>query len=77
AMGDAVVRFPFDIHRMEYLGAERLLYGEIGDARVVARFPSTSTASTEAGRTVEFAVHRRDLKLFDEATGLRVDRTAR
>jgi multiple sugar transport system ATP-binding protein len=77
AMGDAVVRFPFDIHRMEYLGAERLLYGEIGDARAVARFPSTSHATTEVGRTVEFAVHRRDLKAFDAATGQRVDRAAR
>jgi multiple sugar transport system ATP-binding protein len=76
-MGDTVVRFPFDIHRMEYLGAERLLYGEIGDARAVARFPSTSRASTEVGRTVEFAVHRRDLKEFDEETGVRVDRAAR
>ncbi|HEU0116821.1 MAG TPA: TOBE domain-containing protein, partial [Thermomicrobiales bacterium] len=76
-MGDDVVRFPFDIHRMEYLGAERLLYGEIGGARAVARFPSTSHAATQAGRTVEFSVQRRDLKAFDAATGQRIDRAAR
>jgi multiple sugar transport system ATP-binding protein len=76
-MGDAAVRFPFDVHRAEYLGAERLVYGEIGDARAVARFPANAPIEVEAGRTVEYAVRRHDLKLFDAATGARVDRTVR
>ena len=29
-MGDDWVRFPYHVHRTEYLGAERLLYGEVG-----------------------------------------------
>ena len=39
-MGDDWVRFPYHVHRTEYLGAERLLYGEIGEAKAVARFPA-------------------------------------
>jgi multiple sugar transport system ATP-binding protein len=69
---DELARFPFHIHRVEYLGAERLLYGEIGDARAVARFPATVVLPVEVGATQDFAVPRRDLKRFDAATGLRI-----
>jgi multiple sugar transport system ATP-binding protein len=77
-MGDAWVRFPFHVHRVEYLGAERLLYGEIGSARAVARFPANAEGiSDEVGRTSDFAVRRRDLKRFHPETGLRLDRNGR
>lgn len=66
------MRFPFHVHRVEYLGAERLLYGEIGDAKAVARFPVTVGLPVEVGATHDFAVPRRDLKRFDAATGLRI-----
>ena len=69
---DDLVRFPFRVHRVEYLGAERLLYGEIGDAKAVARFPVTVGLPVEVGATHDFAVPRRDLKRFDAATGLRI-----
>ncbi len=69
---DDLVRFPFHVHRVEYLGAERLLYGEIGDAKAVARFPVTVGLPVEVGATHDFAVPRRDLKRFDAATGLRI-----
>ncbi len=70
-MGDDWVRFPFHVHREEYLGAERLLYGEIGKAKAVARFPATaeSISNQEVGRTSDFAVRRRDLKRFRCETG--------
>ncbi len=68
---DDAVCFPFHVHRLEYLGAERLLYGEVTGARTVARFPSTAPDSVEVGATTDFAVHRRDLKRFDQETGLR------
>jgi multiple sugar transport system ATP-binding protein len=74
AMGDAWVRFPFHVHRAEYLGAERLLYGEIGESRAVARFPADAEIAGEVGATSEFAVHRRNLKRFDAQSGLRLDR---
>jgi multiple sugar transport system ATP-binding protein len=77
AMGDAWVRFPFHVHRTEYLGAERLLYGEVGEARAVARFAANAGVAGEIGATTEFAVQRRDLKRFDSETGLRLDRNGR
>jgi ABC-type sugar transport system ATPase subunit len=70
--GDNVVNFPFHVHREEYLGAERLLYGEIGEAKAVARFPSTTPLTIVPGRTEDFAVERQNLKQFDAATGARV-----
>jgi multiple sugar transport system ATP-binding protein len=74
AGGDGEVRFPFHVHRQEYLGAERLLYGEIGPTNVVARFAATDPAPLQPGETAEFAVARRHLKRFDAETGLRRDR---
>jgi hypothetical protein len=68
------VRFPFHIHRTEYLGSERLLYGEIGEVRAVARFPANAEIEGELGATTEFAVLRHDLKRFDPQSGLRRDR---
>jgi multiple sugar transport system ATP-binding protein len=71
AGADGGVRFPFHVHRVEYLGAERLLYGEVGEAKVVARFPATVPVAVEPGATAEFAVARQHLKRFDAETGLR------
>jgi multiple sugar transport system ATP-binding protein len=73
-MGDDWARFPYHVHRTEYLGAERLLYGEIGEAKAVARFPANADVDVEVGSTSDFAVRRRDLKRFDPETGLRLDR---
>jgi multiple sugar transport system ATP-binding protein len=75
-MGDDWVRLPFHVHRGEYLGAERLLYGEIGDAKAVARFPANAGIATEIGSTTDYAVRRSDLKHFHPETGLRLDRPA-
>ena len=73
-MGDNWVRFPYHVHRTEYLGAERLLYGEVGQAKAVARFPANSDIQTEIGSTTDYAVRRHDLKHFSIETGLRLDR---
>jgi multiple sugar transport system ATP-binding protein len=77
ASRDDWVRFPYHVHRTEYLGAERLLYGEVGEAKAVARFPANSAIDTEIGSTTEFAVRRNDLKRFHVETGLRLDRNGR
>ncbi|MDQ2652883.1 MAG: ABC transporter ATP-binding protein [Chloroflexota bacterium] len=69
---DDLAPFDFHVHRMEYLGAERLYYGEVGAAKAVARFPATSALPVEVGVTQAFAVPRRDLKRFDATTGLRI-----
>jgi multiple sugar transport system ATP-binding protein len=73
-MGDNWVRFPYHVHRTEYLGAERLLYGEIGQAKAVARFPANADIHTDIGSTTDYAVRRHDLKRFSLETGLRLDR---
>jgi multiple sugar transport system ATP-binding protein len=75
-MGDDWIRFPFHVHRGEYLGAERLFYGEIGEAKAVARFPANAGITTEIGSTTDYAVRRRDLKHFHPETGLRLDSPA-
>jgi multiple sugar transport system ATP-binding protein len=75
ADGEGLTVFPFHVKRVEYLGADRLLYGALegrfDGARVVARLPSTVEAKVETGRTREFAVRARDLKFFDRTTGRR------
>ena len=67
--------FLFKVTRIEYLGADRLLYGSLGstfaDSHVIADLPSTVTVPIQAGETYEFAVQEKDLKFFDQQTGLR------
>jgi multiple sugar transport system ATP-binding protein len=69
------VSFEFKVTRIEYLGADRLLYGfltgKFGDAHVIADLPSTVTVPIQAGETYEFVVRERDLKFFDQQTGRR------
>jgi multiple sugar transport system ATP-binding protein len=70
-----MVPLPFRVIRVEHLGADRLLYGHLGEAlpdtRVVARLPSTVTSNEQPGETAEFAVREKDLKFFGKDTGLR------
>ncbi len=67
--------FPFRVVRIEYLGADRLLYGTLEgghrDARAVARLPSTVTVPVAVGDAHDFVVGEVDLKFFDRTTGLR------
>jgi multiple sugar transport system ATP-binding protein len=75
AGADGLLALPFRVQRVEYLGADRLLYGVLegrfDDARIIARLPSTVTTAVPAGERHDFAVRERDLKFFDAATGLR------
>jgi multiple sugar transport system ATP-binding protein len=74
--GGKVVALPFRVTRVEYLGADRLLYGTLEgaftDQKVIARLPSTVTVSIEAGSGYEFTVEERELKFFDPSTDLRI-----
>jgi multiple sugar transport system ATP-binding protein len=67
-----VAPFTFTVAREEYLGAERLVYGEVEGARAIARFPANSPLDLVAGQAHEFAVRRQDLRHFDRESGLRV-----
>ena len=70
-----LVALGFRVTRVEYLGADRLLYGVLEDkfpgAKVIARLPSTVTLPYEGGRRYEFAVPEKELRFFDRTSGLR------
>lgn len=65
-----VVTFPFEVTYQEYLGAERLVYGNVAEKsqarHVVSRLPGSLTFPIEAGETYPFAVAKRDLRRFDK-----------
>ncbi len=65
----------FRVTRVEYLGADRLVYGvlegQFAEAKVIAKLPSTVMVPIQPGRLYEFAVRDKDLKFFDKATDLR------
>ncbi len=73
--GGSPVKLPFRITRVEYLGADRLLYGVLegrfAEAKAIAKLPSTVSTTVEAGRTYDFTAREKDFKFFDKATGLR------
>ncbi|HTL76557.1 MAG TPA: ATP-binding cassette domain-containing protein [Casimicrobiaceae bacterium] len=77
---DAIVPFPFTVNRIEYLGADRLVYGTLdaprADTKVIARLPSMITLPIETGRRYDFAVRERDLKHFDRESGRKLERAA-
>jgi multiple sugar transport system ATP-binding protein len=71
---EGVVTYSFEVTYLEYLGAERLVYGNVGEKsharHVVSRLPGSLTLPIEAGETYPFAVALRDLRRFDKKSGL-------
>ncbi|HEX5957977.1 MAG TPA: ABC transporter ATP-binding protein [Hyphomicrobiaceae bacterium] len=71
------VSFPFRVTRVEYLGAERLVYGEIEGrnhgAHVISKIPTNMRVDINAGETHEFRVMTQDLVRFDRTNGRRID----
>ena len=68
--------FEFRITRIEYLGADRLLYGQIDDFRgephlTLARLPSNVTMPLQVGESYSFAIT--DSHRFDRGSGERRD----
>ncbi|MBI5575083.1 MAG: ATP-binding cassette domain-containing protein [Deltaproteobacteria bacterium] len=74
-----VVTYSFAVTWLEYLGAERLVYGNVGEKshsrHVVSRLPGSMAVPIEAGRTYTFAVSRDHIRFFDRETGLRTQRS--
>jgi multiple sugar transport system ATP-binding protein len=62
----------FKIAYMEYLGAERVLYGSLegrfAEKEVVSRVPTTISASFRADETFDFGVAAENLRFFDRET---------
>jgi len=68
--------FAFQVHRVEYLGAERLVYGAIegreSKVDVISRIPTNIRVDIEAGQLMDFSVRRRDIERFDRANLTRI-----
>jgi multiple sugar transport system ATP-binding protein len=73
------VRVPlrFRVNYVEYLGAERILYGALAGTRfenkeVCSRIPSSVLVNYEANSVYDFAVPENELKFFDRASEKRI-----
>jgi multiple sugar transport system ATP-binding protein len=68
--------FNLNVTRVEYLGADRLIYGilvgDFSDQKVIARLPATVTVKIEPGTRYEFTVPEHELRFFDKATERRI-----
>ncbi|HSL25623.1 MAG TPA: ABC transporter ATP-binding protein [Acidimicrobiia bacterium] len=70
--GDEV--FSFDVHRVEYLGSDRFLYGVVNGieepTKVISRIPVSLDVDVKAGQH-NFGVPPALLRFFDKTTGKR------
>jgi len=69
----ARVSFRYKVNYLEYLGAERVLYGVLEGSHfeakeIISRLPSTLPVSYAAGSVHDFAVAEADLRFFDRKT---------
>lgn len=67
------VKFRYKVHYVEYLGAERVLYGAIEDSRfeskeIVSRLSWTMPSGYDVGTVHDFAIAESDLRFFDRKT---------
>ena len=71
------ITLPFRITRIEYLGADRLVYGVIEgrgpEAHVISKIPTNIRTYIAAGERYDFVVRRRDIERFDRDSGRRLD----
>jgi multiple sugar transport system ATP-binding protein len=75
APGDEV--FSFDVHRIEFLGSDRFLYGTVAGAaeptKVISRIPISLDVEVKLG-TQDFGVPQSFLRFFSKETGERRSR---
>jgi multiple sugar transport system ATP-binding protein len=74
------VAFSFRISRIEYLGADRLVYGVIEgrtpEAHVISKIPTNVRTHIAAGQLYDFVLRREDIVRFDRDSGRRVNGVA-
>ena len=72
----SLTTLPFKVERVEYLGADRLVYGVVADDAeeklTTAKLPSTVTLSIEEDKIHDFVIEGQHLKFFDKETGLKI-----
>ncbi len=72
------VNFRYKINYLEYLGAERVLYGILEGSHfeskeIISRLSWTMSASYAVGSVHDFAVAEADLRFYDRGTGKRAE----
>jgi multiple sugar transport system ATP-binding protein len=71
------VDFAFRVTRIEYLGADRLVYGLIDgrtpETRLISKIPTNIRTQIDAGRVYDFTVRRQDIARFEREGGKRVN----
>jgi multiple sugar transport system ATP-binding protein len=71
-----IIPLAFNVTRVEYLGADRLVYGNLDNcfaaAKVIARLPSTVTMKVDPKSRHEFAVNEGKLRFFSASSELRI-----
>lgn len=68
--------FNYRVKRVEYLGADRLVYGYIeqhSDNLTLAKVPSNVRLALDIDTNYEFAVPRSDMRFFDTVSGVRLE----
>jgi multiple sugar transport system ATP-binding protein len=77
ADGGTVVAVPFRPTRVEYLGADRLVYGVLEPpfpaSHVIAKLPNNVRAGINPGERYDFVVRQGDFRHFDRQTGVSLD----
>jgi multiple sugar transport system ATP-binding protein len=73
--GGEDIAFPFRVTRVEYLGADRLVYGVLDgrepEIRLISKIPTNIRTEIAAGEKRDFIVRRRDIERFDRVSGRR------
>jgi multiple sugar transport system ATP-binding protein len=68
--------FKLNVTRVEYLGADRLIYGTLvgdySDQKVIARLPVTIAVKVEPAHSYDFTIPENELRFFDSSTELRI-----
>jgi multiple sugar transport system ATP-binding protein len=74
--GEPVVKLGYRVDRIENLGADLLLYGELPELapkqKIIVKLPYTVRPSVTPGAVAEFCAREVDFKFFDRETGLRL-----
>jgi len=68
---DALLPIHMTAIREEYLGSEKLVYGEVEGVRAVSRMAANTTIPVPEGGELDFVVNRAALRIFDKESGLR------
>ena len=69
------IQFTLDNIRLEYLGSEKLVYGEINGTRAVSRLPASFPLVVEEGGSMDVMIQNPLLRLFDAQSGNSIQET--